>query len=244
MLRILIADDDPETLAILAGELAQPGRLVATAPDGQEALATARSFAPHLVITDVQMPHMSGWEFVARLRRHPETALTPVIFATGATAHVERLRGLRLGAVDYVGKPFDLEELALRVENVLAHSLCAQEAVQSALVKGVAGSLAQLSLASILNLLAMERRTGVLHVRTEGADARLMIRGGDVVSAHLGGAEAGSGAGCVYFLLGATAGQFVFSQAPVTAPDEIGIPTIELLLEAARRADEATRAPD
>lgn len=242
MLRILIAEDDPLTRQVLAEELSQHDRVVATAADGEEALATALTFAPHLVITDVDMPHMTGWDLVARLRTHRETALTPVIFVTASGDHRHRMRGLRLGAVDYLVKPVDLEELALRVRNALSHCLRAEEAVQSALLQGIAGSLIELPLGSLLNVLALERRSGVLDVRAGDASARLVLHAGDVVSARSDAPGTPAGADCVYALLRANDGQFVFTEAPVSVRDEIGIATMALLMEGARRLDEEVRA--
>lgn len=238
LLRILIADDDEPTREVLARGMSRRTRRIATAADGEEALATAITFAPHLVITDVTMPRMSGWDLVVQMRRRPETALTPVIFATGADDHKSRMRGLRLGAVDYVTKPLDLEELSLRVRNALRHRLHAERAVHAALVQGVAGSLAHLPLSSLLNLLALERRSGVLEVLVDGGAGRLVLCEGNVVSARLGGTRGASGADCVYRLLSATEGQFVYTDGAVTVADEIGVPTMELLMEGARRLDE------
>jgi len=237
VLRILIADDDPATREVLASQLARPDRIIATASDGEEALATAITFAPHLVITDVEMPHMSGWDLVVRLRQRPETALTPVIFATGFGDHRARMRGLRLGAVDYVVKPIDLEELSLRVINALAHCLRAQEAVQAALLQGIAGSLAHLPLASLLNVLAHERMSGVLDLLTGDTNGRLLVHQGNIVSVRLDGPDALAGVEGLHRLLRTTA----FHEGPVTAVDEIRTSTMELLIEGARRLDEEGR---
>lgn len=241
MPRILIVDDDISVRDVLAEQLAAPDRRVATAADGLEALATATIFAPHLVITDIRMPNMSGWELFLRLRERRETALTPVIFATASRGRRERMRGLRMGAVDYVVKPFDLEELALRVRNALDAGARLREAVRRALAGGVAGTLAHLPLGSLLQMLALERRSGVLDVRTEGLDARLWLRDGNVVAARARGQRELRGADCVFAVLRAHDGSFLFTEAATDVLAELDVPTLSLLLQAARRTDDETR---
>jgi CheY-like chemotaxis protein len=241
MSRILIVDDDSSTRELLAEQLSAPDREIATAADGVEALATSRTFGPHLVVTDVEMPHMSGWELFVQLRERRETALTPVIFVTGLGTRQDRMRGLRLGAVDYVVKPIDLEELSLRVTNALGYGERLRQSLHRALSGGVAGSLVHLPLGSLLQVLALERRSGVLDVRVPDLNARILLRGGDVVAARPRDGEEPSGAECVYALLQAHDGRFLFTEAKVDVPREIHKATMLLLLEGARRMDDEVR---
>ena len=236
--RILIVDDDPEVRQVLAEQLWAPHREVATAADGVEGLATAATFLPHLVITDVNMPGLSGWDLVIKLREHKATAVASVIFATAAGARIERLRGLRLGAVDYMVKPLDLEELELRVASALGQNERARAVMRRILAGGVAGSLSHLPLGSLLQVLALEHRSGVLDVHVEGLDARVLLREGDVVGARAREEHAPHGVECVYALLRATDGQFAFTEAEISAPDEIRMPTVSLLLQGAKALDE------
>jgi CheY-like chemotaxis protein len=241
MPRILIVDDDISTRDVLAEQLSAPDREMATAADGFEALATARTFGPHLVITDIEMPQMSGWELFVQLRGRRETALTPVIFATALGARHDRMRGLRLGAVDYVVKPIDLEELSLRVTNALDYGDRLRESLQRALAGGVAGNLVHLPLGSLLQVLALERRSGVLDVRVPELNARVLLRNGDVVAARPRDKEEPAGTECIYTLLKAHDGRFLFTEAKVDVPREIHKDTMLLLLEGARRLDEEVR---
>jgi CheY-like chemotaxis protein len=241
MSRILIVDDDMSTREVLAEQLLAPDREVATAADGVEALATAQTFGPHLVITDVEMPNMSGWELFVQLRGRRETALTPVIFATASGARHDRMRGLRLGAVDYVVKPLDLEELALRVTNALGYGERLRESLHRTLSSGVAGNLVHLPLGTLLQVLALERRSGVLDVRVPDLNTRLLLRDGDIVAARARDGEEPHGAECVYALLKAHDGRFLFTEAKVDAPRDIHKATMLLLLEGARRMDDDVR---
>lgn len=116
---LLIVDDDPTLLRFLREYLEREGYAVAAASGGQEALRGFYASRPDLVIVDVMMPGMDGWELTARLR---ELADTPVIMLTAKTAEADKLRGFRLGVDDYVTKPFSLAELGARVRAVLSRS--------------------------------------------------------------------------------------------------------------------------
>ena len=112
--RVLVVDDEAMLADLLSQALRHEGWETATAKDGLDALAKATSFHPDVVILDVQMPRMDGLETLERLRaRDPEL---PVLFLTARDAVADRVQGLRAGADDYVTKPFDLDEVAARVE--------------------------------------------------------------------------------------------------------------------------------
>ena len=238
MPRILIVDDDLLARAAIVSQLARPHREIATAENGREALALARTFAPNLIVTDIVMPGLDGWELVGRLRAERETALTPVIFLTGLSSPAARVYGLRLGAVDFLGKPVDLDELELRVENALHYSARAQRLVDVVLADGLAGSLEHVALPSLLNMLALDRKSGELRLAQGGEEATLLLRDGAVVSASFARRPAPSGARCIYELLRWEVGRFAFAERPVLVADEVGMSTTSLLMEAARLLDE------
>ena len=116
---LLVADDSPSVRSLLRDYFEGQGYVVLTAADGAEALATAREIRPDLVLLDVMMPEMDGFDVVRQLRRDGET---PVILLTARVAEMDRVVGLELGADDYVTKPFSLHELAARVRAVLRRS--------------------------------------------------------------------------------------------------------------------------
>ena len=113
--KILIADDEPNILISLEFLMKREGYVVALARDGQEALDAIARERPDLVLLDVMMPHLDGYDLLAYLR----PTGTPCIFITAKDAVAERVRGLNSGADDYIVKPFAPTELVARVESVL-----------------------------------------------------------------------------------------------------------------------------
>ncbi len=117
--RILLIDDDRTLLQFLKEFLLGDGFEVFTASSGADALRIAYQVHPDLVVLDVMMPGMDGWEVCARLR---EMSDVPVILVTGKTTEADKLRGFKLGADDYLTKPFSFAELAARIQAVLNRS--------------------------------------------------------------------------------------------------------------------------
>ncbi|MBM7509692.1 two-component system OmpR family response regulator [Nocardioides salarius] len=115
--RLLVVDDEPNIVELLAASLRFSGFEVRTAPDGRAALDVARDWRPDLVVLDVMMPGMDGFEVVRRLRS--EGRLCPVLFLTARDGAEAKVQGLTLGGDDYVTKPFSLEEVVARIRAVL-----------------------------------------------------------------------------------------------------------------------------
>ncbi|MBE3024373.1 DNA-binding response regulator [Janthinobacterium sp. BJB1] len=116
---ILIAEDEPQIARILAGYLERDGYRTAFALDGQEALQQHLALAPDLLLLDVQMPRLDGWAVLAEVRRRGET---PVIMLTARDQDADKLAALRVGADDYIIKPFNPAEVVARVAAVLRRS--------------------------------------------------------------------------------------------------------------------------
>jgi DNA-binding NarL/FixJ family response regulator len=121
-LTILVADDDLGTRLSISDYLEISGYSVVTAEDGQKALSMVDRYQPHLIVTDITMPHMDGYELVRQVRRQPAFRLLPVIFLTARTNTEERIRGYQLGCDIYLPKPFDLDELGAVIRNLLERS--------------------------------------------------------------------------------------------------------------------------
>ena len=117
--RILVVDDEPDIAAVIAYNLARSHYRVSTATSGAEALNAAVREKPDLIVLDVMLPEMSGYEILEKLRARSDTRDTGVILLTARTEENDRLKGLSLGADDYLSKPFSPKELVLRVEAVL-----------------------------------------------------------------------------------------------------------------------------
>ena len=127
--RILVVDDEPDITALVAYHLAKAGYRVSTAANGTDALKSAREERPDIVILDVMLPGASGYDVLAELRRREETRDVGVILLTARREEPDRIRGLSLGADDYLTKPFSPAELALRV-NALLRRLAAPAVAQ------------------------------------------------------------------------------------------------------------------
>ena len=117
--RILVVDDEPDITALVAYHLAKAGYRVSTAARGPDALKAAAEERPDVVILDLMLPGMSGYDVLAELRARPETRDIGVILLTARKQEADRIKGLTLGADDYLTKPFSPAELTLRVGAVL-----------------------------------------------------------------------------------------------------------------------------
>lgn len=113
---IMVVDDEERLVSLLKSYLGQEGFRVVTAPNGREALFVARQEKPDLIVLDVMMPEMDGYEF---MRQHRKEHETPIILLTAKIEDTDKVLGLELGADDYVTKPFSPRELAARVRAVL-----------------------------------------------------------------------------------------------------------------------------
>jgi two-component system phosphate regulon response regulator PhoB len=117
--RVLVVDDEPDITALVAYHLAKEGFRVATAATGTEALRAAREERPDLIVLDLMLPGLSGFDVLAELRRREETREVGVLLLTARKEEPDRIKGLSLGADDYIAKPFSPRELVLRVRAVL-----------------------------------------------------------------------------------------------------------------------------
>ena len=121
-LNLLVVEDDEDILNLLAYNLRAAGYGVVSSKDGYEALAEARSQLPDLVILDLMLPGLDGFEVCRELKRGAETRHIPIIMLTARGEEIDRIVGLELGADDYVVKPFSPRELILRIRAVLRRS--------------------------------------------------------------------------------------------------------------------------
>ena len=121
--KILVVDDEPDAVELIEFNLKQAGYDVVSAADGAEALKKARTAQPALVILDIMLPEIDGFEVCKLLRRDPATATIPILMLTAKAAEIDRVLGLELGSDDYVTKPFSPRELILRVKKILERAV-------------------------------------------------------------------------------------------------------------------------
>jgi DNA-binding response OmpR family regulator len=119
MAKILLAEDERQIGDMVDFKLTNAGHQIVRARDGEEALALAASARPDLVLLDVMMPALNGFEVLRRMKADPALATIPVIMLTAKGRERDVLAGLSGGAVDYIVKPFSLKELAARIDAAL-----------------------------------------------------------------------------------------------------------------------------
>lgn len=135
-IKVLVVEDERDIAALVSYHLTKEGYRVRTAETGQEALESISSERPDLVILDLMLPGLSGYEVLGEMRRRSESAELPVVVLTARRDEADRVKGLELGADDYVTKPFSPRELVLRVSAVLRRSQAPAVAGASRILQG------------------------------------------------------------------------------------------------------------
>jgi DNA-binding response OmpR family regulator len=126
--KILVVDDEADILHFLELVLRERGYDVLTAANGRQAVELARDARPDLVLLDIMMPQMDGWEVLKLLRVDDATATIPVAMVSARTDPKDRVQGLQEGAADYICKPFALDDLLAKVDAIFTHANASKEA--------------------------------------------------------------------------------------------------------------------
>ena len=237
-IRVLVVDDNAQYREAAAQAMRDAGFEVIIATNGFEALSAALKHQPSVVLSDITMPGMDGWQLLRMIRARPTLRRTPMLFLTDLSSEEQRLRGYELGVDDYVAKPFTHVELIARVERVLERAQMADEVVAN----GMRGDLSKMPLASLLSFSELERRTGVLQLDHDGERATLHLRDGAVVRIDLGAAHNKlEGIDRFFHVLEWSSGRFELTSTEVSSADVMQLPTSFVLLEHARRGDESSQ---
>lgn len=237
-LDVLVVDDDPRWREYSAEPFVRRGDRVRTVADGLEALSLCVSDPPDVVLTDVNMPRMDGWQLLRMIRARPNLGGVPVVFLTSLDGDEERLKGYQLGVDAYIPKPFHPDELLLRVHRVVRRR---RQAAESDTAGTLRGDLENVSAASLLSFLSVERKTGILVVVGERV-ARVFLREGRALRVELEGeGPTLSSRDALLDILDWHTGQFEFSVERVGGVDEVRSAISALVLEHARRQDEEGR---
>ncbi len=161
---IMIVDDNPTNLQLLEDMLRGHNYLVASFPRGRLALTAAEQDPPDLILLDVNMPEMTGYEVCERLKSRERFSDVPVIFLSGMIETEDKVHGFRSGGVDYIAKPFQVEELLVRVENQLK-LMRARRAEHELLEKTLSGAVGTLwELVQLTSPALAERSRAVRHI--------------------------------------------------------------------------------
>lgn len=155
--KILIVEDDSDTSDMLREYFSSRGYEVLTAAWGGDALELCQRIPPDVIILDIRLPDINGYDIYQELRSNLQTSRTPIIFLTQQNGREDVITGLKLGAVDYITKPFDLEELGLRVRNAL------QQTSYQSLVSPITGLPADRLLEEQLKPLLEREKWAVLY---------------------------------------------------------------------------------
>jgi DNA-binding response OmpR family regulator len=169
---IVVIDDEHDMRALLDTLLTQAGYRVVATGDPTEAVALVARTRPDLILCDIGMPEMNGYDVLRALQRDPATARFPLVFLTAHREFGERVRAFRHGAVDFLSKPFTREILLRRIARVL-EGLATR-----------AGTVAAQAAHELLADVQRESRSGVFTIRQPSGDAKIVVRAGEVVEGH------------------------------------------------------------
>jgi len=247
--RILIVEDEPGMIELLTIALEDEGYEVSIASNGVEGLKQIEKEEPDLIISDVMMPDMNGFEFCERLRNDPRTASIPFIFLTAKKDVSDRVRGLNLGADDYISKPFHVVEVVARIRSLLQRSDRTKKAKgpssQPKEPEGTGsafkGNLQEMSIGEVFQTIALTKKSGRLAVTSNQRKGEIYFQAGNVVHAFV---DRRKGEEAVYRLLTWKSGQFSFDAGISPATQTMNKSAEGLLMEGMRRLDEYNRLLD
>jgi len=185
MHRILVIDDDLDNIVLARTVLERAGFEVVSTVDPKAAAPIAQNGDLDAVVLDLMMPGISGLEVLKELRAHPKTRALPILFLSSHAQTADRVRGLREGADDYLGKPFDPAELVLRIQRLVVSAAGHAESLE--------GKLEDFPLSEVVQTLQQGRKSGSLAVVGSEGVGRLVLRDGEILEvsfARLAGTDA------------------------------------------------------
>ena len=241
--RILIVEDEPGMIELLTVALEDEGYTISIANNGQQGLKKVDEENPDLIISDVMMPDMNGYDFCEQLRNNPKTAAIPFIFLTAKKDVSDRVRGLNLGADDYISKPFHVVEVVARIKTLMQRVQRTRAAIPPPPVAqeteaAFAGDLEKISIGELVQTIALTRKNGCLVLTNTGRRGEVYFHEGMVTYADI---ERKKGEEAVYRLLSWKNGQFKFDVGVTAKTSNVRKTAESLLMEGMRRLDEFNR---
>lgn len=183
--KILLVDDDATLRELLADSLEREGFTVLQASNGEEGLAAALAHKPDVIISDIVMPEMNGWELCQILRTLPSAKAIPFIFLTSLDQAPEKVLALRLGADDYLTKPFHLDTILEKVQQLIGR-LGHRELLLQGAEAEVAGDKIESILIDTIEFLRAMKRTGVISVNSGPFKGLIYLEKGTLKHSVLG----------------------------------------------------------
>lgn len=238
--RILIVEDEPLIARMLHDGLAPLYVEIVHVTTGPQALDAVLAHPPDLILLDVMLPGIDGFEVARQIKSDPKTGHLPIIFLTALSQLKDKARGFQLGADDYITKPFHFEEVQARVTGALQRAEAARALRAAETGRGIRGRLRDMSLPSLIQFIEMERASGVLSLTRGGERGHIYFDGGRIVNAVMGGAQ---GENAVYRLLAWDDGEFDLERlhGGTSFEARISASNQAVLLEGLRRRDERAR---
>ena len=184
---ILIVEDETKLARAIALYLGPRGYDVRTAIHGAAALESVAAARPDVIVADIMMPVMDGYTLCRRLRADPDFCTIPFLFLTAKDDDLDRIRGLKMGADDYLAKPCDLEEIHTRIKALLGRV----EAARGIPLDNIrmTGQLAETDLMELIQALELYQQTGALLLKRNSESGVLYLKDGKIVGAELGTAD-------------------------------------------------------
>lgn len=237
--RVLVVDDDPHLLNLLDLRLAEQGFDVTLASSAREALTKVEGRKPDIVIADIMMPGMDGYELCERVRANEKLQNIPFIFLSALADTQDKVKGLRLGADDYLTKPFEFHELLARIEILLDRYSRYQETFEQAPGIATTGKIEDLGVIDLLQMLSFGQKTGEVHLESGEEEGVLYLVSGKLVAATC---RSKQGRAALPTLLSWTQGRFRVKLAEnLSVTPTIENHTDEAIFAALRELDETER---
>jgi CheY-like chemotaxis protein len=230
---LLLIDGDVKSLRVMEVSLKKAGFQVTTAINGKDALEKVEISPPDLVLSEVKMPEMDGLELVHLLKSDERFRGIPVVFLTNQKAVESKVKGLELGAEDYLTKPIYIKEVVTRLRMIL-QKVEKERADKKEQKAGFSGGLADMGVVDLIQTFEIGRKTGMIRIEADRVGC-VYFKEGRAIDAELGRLK---GEHAFYRLLNTFEGQFEVSFAPVDRPERIEMSTQGLLMEGMRRLDE------
>ncbi|WP_043429283.1 response regulator [Cystobacter fuscus] len=231
---LLLVDSDPKSLRVMEVSLKKAGFSVTTAVHGKDALEKVQISTPDLVLSDTKMPEMDGLELCRTLKSEERYKHIPFVFLTNQKAVEAKVKGLEMGADDYLTKPIYIKEIVTRVTMILQKADKERIERRETTKGGFAGNLVDMGVVDLVQTFEIGRKTGTISIKGDRV-ATIYFKEGRVIDAEMGRLK---GENAFYRLLNATEGEFEVQFSALDRSERIEVSTQGLLMEGMRRLDE------